>query len=261
MSDQPILAASSEALLPRAQALALQAGIECLGVVSDLLQPGLPALLLSVTPQGLALQATGKGAPGPVWVDFCGGALAHRRKFGGGAGQLIAKAVGIKGSCRPTILDATAGLGRDSFVLASLGCRVTLVERSSVIQLLLADGLQRALQDPEAAPICQQMQLVGGDAIDLLSRGGSNAQVVYLDPMFPHREKSALVKKEMRAFRQVVGDDADGGALLAAALASGCARVVVKRPRKAAPLAGPAPGYQLGGKSSRYDIYPLHKLA
>ncbi|MCP8690285.1 class I SAM-dependent methyltransferase [Marinobacterium sedimentorum] len=220
--------------------------------------------LLRVTAQGLQLQPTGRKAPGPVWVDFVGGAVAHRRLHGGGSGQLIAKAVGVRQGVRPRVADVTAGLGRDSFVLASLGCEVQLIERVPVIQLLLADGLCRAGQDLEVADIVARMQLIEADSIAWLAEQAGREdrpQVVYVDPMFPHSDKSALVKKEMRLFRDLVGDDADAGLLLEAALAAAANRVVVKRPRKAPVIPGPAPSVQLAGKSSRYDIYALKKLA
>ncbi len=89
---------------------------------------------------------------------------------------------------------------------------------------------------------------------------GEPPQVIYLDPMFPHRDKSALVKKEMRVFRPLVGDDLDAPALLEAALALATHRVVVKRPRKAPIIDGPKPSHGLEGKSSRYDIYPKKAL-
>ncbi|ANG62011.1 SAM-dependent methyltransferase [Marinobacterium aestuarii] len=221
--------------------------------------------LLRVTREGLQLQPTGRKAPGPVWVDFVGGAVAHRRLHGGGSGQLIAKAVGVRQGVRPRVADVTAGLGRDSFVLASLGCEVQLIERVPVIQLLLADGLGRARQDDlEVAEIVARMQLIEADSITWLAEQAGREdrpQVVYVDPMFPHSDKSALVKKEMRLFRDLVGDDADAGLLLEAALAAAANRVVVKRPRKAPVIPGPAPSVQLAGKSSRYDIYALKKLA
>ena len=211
--------------------------------------------------QGLQLAELGPQAPGPVRVDFVEGAAAHRRLFGGGSGQMIAKAVGVQGGVRPRILDATAGLGRDAFVLATLGCDVQLIERQPLIAALLEDGLQRALRDPEVAPIAARMHLRQGNAIELMQAwSGEAPQVIYLDPMFPHRDKSALVKKEMRLFRPLVGDDLDAPALLAAALALATHRVVVKRARKAPAIDGPKPGYSLEGKSSRYDIYPLKKL-
>ncbi|VFT04190.1 16S rRNA methyltransferase [Pseudomonas aeruginosa] len=216
---------------------------------------------VQVGEQGLQVLQLGADSPGPVRVDFVEGASAHRRKFGGGSGQMIAKAVGVQPGIRPRVLDATAGLGRDGFVLASLGCEVTLVERQPLIAALLEDGLERAGRDPDVALIAARMRLLGGNSADLMRAwDGEAPQVVYLDPMFPHRDKSALVKKEMRLFRPLVGDDLDAPALLQAALALASHRVVVKRPRKAPIIEGPKPGYSLEGKSSRYDIYPKKAL-
>lgn len=210
---------------------------------------------------GLQLQLLGEQAPGPVRVDFVEGGAAHRRQFGGGSGQMIAKAVGIQPGVRPSVLDATAGLGRDAFVLASLGCEMILIERQPIIAALLEDGLARGMADADVRQVVQRMALRQGNAIELMRQWqGEAPQVAYLDPMFPHREKSALVKKEMRLFRPFVGDDLDASALLEAALSLASHRVVVKRPRKAPSIEGPKPGYSLEGKSSRYDIYPLKKL-
>ncbi|QLC74141.1 class I SAM-dependent methyltransferase [Pseudomonas sp. LPB0260] len=210
---------------------------------------------------GLQLVELGPQAPGPVRVDFVEGAMAHRRQFGGGSGQMIAKAVGVQPGVRPRVLDATAGLGRDGFVLASLGCEVTLIERQPLIAALLEDGLGRAVGDAEVGPIVARMRLLAGNAIELMGAWEDEPpQVIYLDPMFPHRDKSALVKKEMRLFRPFVGDDLDAPALLAAALELASHRVVVKRPRKAPLIDGAKPGYALEGKSSRYDIYPKKSL-
>lgn len=216
---------------------------------------------LQLGAEGLQLQELGVGAAGPVRVDFVDGALAHRRQQGGGNGQMIAKAVGIQPGIRPLILDATAGLGRDAFVLAQLGCTVTLIERQPLIGALLADGLRRARLDAEVGPIVERMHLLAGNAIELMAAWpGDPPQVIYLDPMFPHRDKSSLVKKEMRLFRPLVGADDDAPELLKAALALASHRVVVKRPRKAPAIAGQAPGYVLEGKSSRFDIYPKKAL-
>ena len=210
---------------------------------------------------GLQLVDLAPGAPGPVRVDFVSGAAAHRRQFGGGAGQMLARAVGLKPGIRPNVLDATAGLGRDAFVLASLGCPVTLIERQAIVAALLEDGLARAAAAPEVAPIAARLKLDAGDAIGLMRDWvGEAPQVVYLDPMFPEREKSALVKKEMRIFRAFVGGDADTADLLAAALALATHRVVVKRPRRAPPIDGPAPSHALTGESSRFDVYARRSL-
>lgn len=224
-----------------------------------------PEFVLWCAPEGLALQKTGPKAPGPVRVNFLGGAVEHRRKFGGGKGQMIAKAVGVKAGVYPQVLDLTAGLGRDGFVLASLGCRVTLVERSPVVGLLLEDGLMRAraqAKDPALVETLQRMELIQREGCDYLANLDAEQlpDVIYLDPMFPEREKSAQVKKEMQAFHQLVGRDEDAADLLGAALEKARYRVLVKRPRKAPPLAGRPPSYELSGKSSRYDIYALRKF-
>ena len=216
---------------------------------------------LQVSVDGLQLQELGRAAPGPIRVDFIAGALAHRRQFGGGSGQMIAKAVGVQAGVRPTILDATAGLGRDAFVLACLGCQVQMIERNPIVAALLADGLRRALLDVDVAGIVQRMPLLLGNAIELMSAWTAQApQVIHLDPMFPSRDKSALVKKEMRLFKPLVGADDDAPQLRAAALALATHRVVVKRPRKAPSIDGPAPTYSLDGKSSRYDVYAKKSL-
>jgi 16S rRNA (guanine1516-N2)-methyltransferase len=216
---------------------------------------------LQVSSDGLQLQQLGDDVPGPVRVDFAEGAVAHRRLFGGGSGQMIAKAVGIQPGVRPSVLDATAGLGKDAFVLASLGCEMSLIERQPIIAALLEDGLARGANDADAGPITRRMRLLTGNSIELIRAWeGTPPQVIYLDPMFPHREKTALVKKEMRLFRPLVGDDMDAPALLEAALALASHRVVVKRPRKAPCIDGPKPGYALDGKSSRYDVYPKRAL-
>ena len=253
------IAACDKPLLDQAMRLARQLNLAPAKVVSDISRCAYP-LLLYVTYEGVKLQTTGKKAPGPVWVDFLSGAVAHRRKFGGGAGQMIAKAVGVKSGVRPYVLDATAGLGKDSFVLATLGCRLAMIERSPIIHTLLEDGLSRAMADEEVSEVCSRMTLYHGNAIEIME-SIERPQVVYVDPMFPHSEKSALVKKEMRVFRDVVGDDQDSALLLEAALDTATARVVVKRARKAPLIEGRAPSYQLEGKSSRYDVYALAKLS
>ncbi|QDQ26060.1 hypothetical protein FNU76_06690 [Chitinimonas arctica] len=205
----------------------------------------------------LALHSLGKGAPGPVFVDFGAGAADWRRKHGGGRGQGVAKACGLKGGATPRVLDATAGLGRDAFVLAALGCKVDMVERSPVAAALLADGLIRAGQLADVAAIAERMHLRFGAAAPCLTDWqGERPEVIYLDPMFPEsKTRSALSKKEMHTFQQVVGPDEDADALLAPALALASVRVVVKRPRHAPLLAGMRPSHSLEGESVRFDCY------
>ena len=218
--------------------------------------------LLVVTPERLELRELGPGAPGPVYADFAAGAVAHRRRFGGGRNQPLARAVGLKRGAAPTVVDVTAGLGRDAFVLACLGCVVRLVERSPLIAALLRDGLERAADIPDLGPlVAERLRLIVADGRDYLPRLAEDQRpdVVYLDPMYPPRQKTALAGKDMRLLRQLIGDDNDAPELLAVALACARRRVVVKRPRRAPPLAGSPPGFQITAPNTRFDVYPISR--
>ncbi|CCQ12637.1 SAM-dependent methyltransferase [Pseudoalteromonas luteoviolacea B = ATCC 29581] len=206
--------------------------------------------------KGLQLFKDDEPKLGAVYVDFVTGAAAHRRKFGGGKGQAIAKAVGLNKGATPKVLDGTAGLGRDAFVLAALGCEVLLHERHPVVAALLYDGLQRAYQDAEIGSWMQtHMKMSFGTSHELLEHSHFNPDVVYLDPMFPHREKSALVKKEMRVFQSLVGGDSDADALLSFGMTLATKRVVVKRPDYAPFLNNQKPSMQIETKKNRFDVY------
>lgn len=216
------------------------------------------SLALVQTNQRLELHKLDEPKLGAVVVDFVEGAMAHRRKFGGGRGEAVAKAVGVKGDYLPKVIDATAGLGRDAFVLACVGCQVRLVERHPVVAALLEDGLKRAYQDPEIGEFMQQrMQLSICRSISELEPATDLADVVYLDPMYPHKKKSALVKKEMRVFQHLVGADLDSDALLAPALALARKRVVVKRPDYAPFIAAQSPQFSQETKNHRFDVYVI----
>lgn len=204
----------------------------------------------------LALLKINEPKIGGIYVDFVSGAMAHRRQFGGGRGEAVAKAVGIKGDYLPTIVDATAGLGRDAFVLAAIGCRVTMFERHPVVAALLEDGLNRAYQDPEIGHWLQaRLSLIYSNSLGSLSCITDKPDAVYLDPMFPHRQKSALVKKEMRIFQELVGSDSDADLLLDLARGIAKKRVVVKRPDYAPFLAEQKPTSSIKTKNHRFDIY------
>ncbi|MBN1378898.1 MAG: class I SAM-dependent methyltransferase [Gammaproteobacteria bacterium] len=212
---------------------------------------------LYLGPEKLELQNLEDRSFAPAFVDFVEGRARHRRLFGGGKGQPLARAVGIKGSRLPRVLDATAGFGRDAFVLASLGCQVTLLERSPVFAALLADALERAALNIETAEIVKRMNLQCVDAQHYLNSLPDNnlPEAVYLDPMYPHRNKTALVKKEMRIARELAGDDEDAAAVLDMALSRTTSRVVVKRPRTAATLNTIKPTTVIQSENTRYDIY------
>lgn len=209
--------------------------------------------------------------PITLLVDFVSGSRDHRRKFGGGAGQAVAKAVGVKASRPLHVLDATAGLGGDAFVLACLGCRVSMVERAPVAYALLADGLKRGIEhaeaeaDEELLEVFKRMTLMPNDGEDWMTAqldqaGVDRPDVVYLDPMFPEKNKKALAKKEMQIFQEVIGGDLDADKLLDPALQLAEYRVVVKRPKLAPLLNNAKPSVQLVGKSSRFDVYAKKKL-
>lgn len=156
------------------------------------------------------------------------------------------------------MLDATGGLGRDAFILASHGCTVRLVERQPVIGALLADGLRRALAHPETRMAAERITLTIADSrllLTELANTGQHYAVVYLDPMFPQRDKSAKVKKELQVLQLLVGQEEDGEELLAAALGVAGSRVVVKRPKGAPPLPGPKPSHSHAGTTTRFDVY------
>ena len=213
----------------------------------------------------LSLTSAAGDLGNPFFIDFAHGQLAHRRQFGGGRSQPLARAMGLKGGASPTVVDATAGMGRDAFVLASLGASVTLIERSPILAALLEDALNRAATDPQLEQaIPARMTLIQANAIPWLQACAEEQRpdVIYLDPMYPQRSKSALVKKEMRILRALVGDDEDAGELLQAALICAKKRVVVKRPKTAAVIISPSnrelrPATAVESKNTRYDIYPL----
>lgn len=198
-----------------------------------------------------------------VRCDFITGELRHRRLYGGGKNQMILKATGLN-KHQPSIMDLTAGLGRDSYVLATAGAQVTMFERQPIVAALLADGLRRlhSAGDEQELIIAQRLSLHEGDSLDYLAALAEceAPDVIYLDPMFPERGKTAKVKKAMAFFHHLVGSDDDAAALLPLALATARYRVVVKRPRHAPPLADLKPGLCFEGKSTRFDVYPLKKM-
>lgn len=209
-------------------------------------------LYLLAADQGLALCKSGE--KGRVRVDFVQGTAQYRRTKGGG--ELIAKAVNH--TVQPSIWDGTGGLGRDAFVLAGLGLKVQLFEKNPVAACLLADGLARALEEAETAETASRITLHWGDMADLMPRmvqSQGRPDVVYLDPMYPERQKSAAVKKEMAYFHDLVGSADNEAGLLRTARETAKKRIVVKRPRLGAFLNGEKPAYQYTGKSTRFDVY------
>lgn len=211
-----------------------------------------PQLLLDFNGPVLELRQPPPARTGAICVDFASAALQWRLQ----GADLLLKAVRGRRREPLDIIDATAGLGRDSYALAARGFSVRMIERSPVVAAMLENGLQRGIASDDASvrTACDRLSLCCGDAERELRRGEA-CDVVYLDPMFPDREGQALAKKEMQLLQQLLQAPNSDAELLAAARAVARLRVVVKRPRKAPPLAGQPPHYQLSGRAVRFDVY------
>ncbi|MFO7809090.1 class I SAM-dependent methyltransferase [Guyparkeria sp.] len=172
----------------------------------------------------------------------------------------LARATGWKAGYRPPVIDLTTGLGRDAWALAGGGCEVTAVERHPVVWLLLADALERAKTEPALATIAARIHPVFGDVLGEYppALAAGEQTVWYLDPMFPERKKSALVKKPMRIFHQLVGEDPDSAALFAWARRQTGARWVVKRPPGAPTIDAITPAIDYRSGRLRFDVYLAH---
>lgn len=173
--------------------------------------------------------------------------------------ELIVKAVQIKGE-RPeflNVLDATAGFGEDSLLLAGYGFRVILYERNEFVGLLLQNALERAKNDsdnPVLQDAASKMTFIKGDSIAAMNEKKHDVDVVVLDPMFPERNKSGLIKKKFQLIHEFISPCEEEEILMDAALNSGARKIVVKRPLKAPFLAGVKPNYSVKGKNIRYDV-------
>lgn len=199
----------------------------------------------------LCVRALHRPDYGAICADWL--SAETQRRIAGGRKQLLARAIGLNKISDLTVLDATAGLGRDGYTLAALGATVKMVERHPQIAALLQDAHRRALLNTKAAAIAQRITLLNGDAHTALR--SEHCDVVYLDPMYPHTGKTALPQKEMQIFRDLTAGDPDADALLEPALTCAQRRVVVKRPAKASWLAGRKPSLEMKGTQARYDVY------
>lgn len=180
-------------------------------------------------------------------IDFSSGQLQYRRAKGGS--ELLVKAVGLNKHKNLNIIDATAGLGRDAFVMACHGGKVTMLEKNPLIAVLLEDALSKLMDDK------LQLNLIKDDSMEYLKNLMILPDVIYLDPMFPERPKAALVKKEMQFLQQILIEDQQPELLLKIALKKALKKVVVKRPNYAEFLDAKKPSYSLKSKSNRFDVY------
>ncbi len=210
--------------------------------------------LLHYVDQTLHLH-TMSGSQQSICVDFSDASFLWRQKQALAA-ESVVKAVGGKKALHLNIVDATAGLGQDSFILALFGFNLHLIEGSPVVHALLADGLRRAKESDQATLLtaASRIKLTLGDSRVLLPQL-DEVDVIYLDPMFPERNKSAKVKKNMQVLQKLLVQEEEPAGLLKTCLLKARRRVVVKRPRHAGWLDDCKPSLEITGKSSRFDIY------
>ncbi|MDC1141622.1 class I SAM-dependent methyltransferase [Planctomycetota bacterium] len=192
----------------------------------------------------LQLRDTREGAAGPIYSDPNSDEI--KRRIRAGRELPLLKAIcGKLMTQPPPVIDATAGLGRDTFVLAFSGCDVLAIEKNRVVASLLQDGLDRSR--------LENLTVQQGDALEFFPET-ADGSVVYFDPMFPARSKSAAVKKEMQYLQLLELPEADVVRLIQAAFVAGAVKVVLKRPAKSAPMSS-KPNHSIGGKTVRFDVY------
>lgn len=246
-SERCVVVPAAPRALPRAKILAATLGLS--------LVPELPTQddQLALVYDGI--EAWLQRGSASIRLRFDDAKMLHRRK--GGHNELLGRAVGIKQGKHPYVIDMTAGLGRDAFVLADLGCDVSLIERSAVLAWLLQQALEHALISSvtAVANAAARMQICHQDSMTLTSAGARGA-VLYLDPMFPERKKTAAVKKDLAALQCLHGHrEGEDRELFEHALHLSPERIVVKRPIKAPALGDKRATFTLAGKTLRFDVY------
>ena len=189
----------------------------------------------------------------PLRVDFSQPEFLNRLRGAGRKTELVARAV--KAGAGVQVLDCTAGLARDAFVMAYLGCEVTLVERSRVVSTLLRDGLKRARKVPELSSAANRIELTNVDSLVLIAQANREYDVIYIDPMFPEKSGTAAVRGPMQHLQRFIGPDEDAMELLLVALQAGCRRVVLKRPPHGEWLSPIQPTHIFKNKNSRYEVF------
>jgi 16S rRNA (guanine1516-N2)-methyltransferase len=189
----------------------------------------------------------------PFTLDF--GDYLKNSNLGEGGRRLLYKAIKLKDQTNNTILDATGGWARDAFFMAQHGFQVTVIEQAQPVFALLNDAYQRALTNPDLIQIMARIKFIYADACTLL-REGLRCEIIYLDPMFPERKKSAKVKKDLQILQELPETFLGSAeALFLLARKAAIKRVIVKRPIAAPFLADAVPDFQYKSKTVRFDVY------
>jgi 16S rRNA (guanine1516-N2)-methyltransferase len=188
-------------------------------------------------------------------VDFIKGKMGYRLAHLQGRNELIAKAIGYKKGLSLHVFDTTGGWGKEAFLMAALGCHITLFERNPTIAQILSNSLTHAALNPLIAPIAARITFIPTCAIAYLTTAHyKQPDVIYCDPMFEPRALSAAVKKDMQYLQSIVGTDSDAEQLVTLALTIARKKVVVKRAQKA-PVLYPNPSASIMARSHRFDVY------
>lgn len=191
-----------------------------------------------------------------IKVDFTSKKNHYRCSVFRKKNEILSKVIGIKKHYSPFILDATAGLGNDAFILAFLGCKVIMVERHPIVAALLQDGLQRGYEDKKIGFwLKKRLHLLVEDSLNMLELSIPKPDVIYLDPMYPTNKKKALPKKNMQIFRKLIGQNYDSEKLLNISRKLAKKRIIVKRPYYAKPLSKDKTNFVIKSKNHRFDIY------
>lgn len=232
---------------------------------------GLDDVLISFNQEGAGLSLLSQIKMKPLILDFELQSYRQRLLRGGRQKEAVARAVMNGLDDGALVFDATAGLGRESMILAHAKATVIAFERQLPIWLILHDALNRAQNSrffpftlPKLSPIgtiknyaqvLEQSKLEHHEFFSALK--GVRPEVIYYDPMFPERENSAQVKKDMFLFQQVIGEDLDIDDFLAIALSLAQKRVVIKRPNYAPPLiiGTKERSHFVDGGQCRFDCY------
>ncbi len=239
-----VVTAASDRVRPKAELIAGRLDLPFAESAPD------SGLYLSVGDDGALRAVAGKTV---FFVDF---SEIQRRASGPRVrSELLVRAAAGRDETPGFAVDATAGFGGDSFILAGAGFRVTAFERNRFVAELLADGLERALRNPETSDTASRIELRRIDSLAALPSLEVRPDVVLLDPMFPARKKTGAVKKKAQMLEALEPPCSDGDALLEAAIAARPRRIIVKRPAGAEPLGGRKPDYVLSGDVVRYDCF------
>ncbi|QCI22404.1 class I SAM-dependent methyltransferase [Buchnera aphidicola] len=192
----------------------------------------------------------------PIKIDFTSKKNNYRCFSIRKKSDILVKAIGIRKTYYPFILDATAGLGNDAFILSFLGCKVLMIERHPIVAALLKDGLQRGYRDQKIGFwLRKRLHLIFNDSFNILKMNVLKPDVIYLDPMYPISKKTSLPKKNMQIFRKLIGQDYDSNNLLKISRKLAKKRIVVKRPSYAEPLSTDKINFTVVGKKHRFDVY------